>query len=1576
MKKALISVLFFLLTLPKTIGQVVPQSGTASFSLPIFNWQDNKSRLKTFVALAYNSGNGIKVNELASSVGQGWSLLQGGVVTRIQVGLPDDQKAYSSTSPESIKDLKKYPNGRLWAGASQNLGYHPQVARYPLFSAQNEKYNNFNAISEDKQLDYFSFQFNGKSGVFLIDPANGQAFTLEESRLKISFQHDLTLVNQGVRTTITSFTIQDEDGLIYRFSNKSLTKQLKVKYTDKNGVSQRDQPKFANGKVYFQGMFDVGPSASPWNNAEMANPYVVSSWQLSEVEDPLTHRKIIYNYSLQNLNVVAGYQVSNYNSDKDYVVVTQNRSITQNQIISTVQFPDGHSIAFNYGDSRIDVPGDNMLSSIDINYSGRYLSKYVLRQMYMAMNRYASQRYLLSNTAAGGAARRMARLCLRSVTKYGPDLKEDESPHQFDYYLGTSGDNIVPAPFSLCADNWGFYNGNNSKDFSNNSVPFSNKPLDYLYNQYRGLTFQRSGVSGSVLTPKNGYAKNGLLRQVIYPTGGTLTYEYEQNKANLNGEREIGGVHVSKISTTDGGGSNDCSNPIVTTYNYSLENSTNSSMWGVEMPVHTTSSSANYKPELKKYVWRLNGPLFGECEFVYRFPGLLNIDQGLSTSFLSKVLNFLSYGSGIYSIISDVSLVLKAIGGASIGSSLIIDVILNVVLLGFSCLVNPNRNFTTTVNTNNDLNQASPLPMMYRRVEIVQGSGTMGKTVQEFSDNSISGAYYNPAANTIFTQKQRFSPWAFGLPTRTLVYDANNKLVSETINQYNIRSIYFGPAVHAGLPSGPASANIKVLWTRSQRVDRWTQEGLANDLQLYSNSSTSDVEYEKYYYYKGKSLLTSTEQRTYRPDGVNYIAETTTYGYSSLDDLITVTNKLSDGNSIRKSIRYNTDFNSGVLQTMKDNNILSIPVAVKTSRYISSTYQYEELEETANEFTTTVDGDIKPWRILKQRLSQPLAFITEYQGPGSSISQYKIASEYFYDGYANLSGVKDEGGRTVTNIYDYNQKFVVASVINAQPNLDNPAYTSFETDDFGGWVLTGAATYTTSIVPKTGSRLFTISSSNANSLTSQNLNTAKSYTVSFWSNRPSVVVSGGSLVKSGPTINGLTYYEHLVPAGNSFVTVSKPSGGVPAIIDELRLYPTTARMRTVAYDPLIGKQTECDENNRSSYYEYDNLARLITIRDESRNIVKAYDYNTINPQYLSGCPKIYYNREITEGIVRSNCGPGYLPTEVQFVIPANKYSSTISQEDADLKAEAELVRDGQSYANANGTCQLIYYNTAQSATFTTQNCNPGYVGGQVTYTVPANRYSSLVSQVDANDQALEEIEANGQAYANGTGAVCVYSTTPLWEWLEVNIDSTYCQSVNGQLPPNLFVLETDINPNSPTFNQKRWSNVGPNDACPSNTYYSVGRSQTFTRNNCSAGFTGGTWTYTVRPGKYSSTSSQAAADQLAIDEVNANGQTAANQNAPCIAMHNLTSNSTRSFQYSIRFTNNSTGVQYNFTAMANNANYALGTVPAGTYTVYICPINNYSPNNNYQIGSTYVTGVVCTWFYNVNVNGSLTVRIY
>jgi YD repeat-containing protein len=50
-------------------------------------------------------------------------------------------------------------------------------------------------------------------------------------------------------------------------------------------------------------------------------------------------------------------------------------------------------------------------------------------------------------------------------------------------------------------------------------------------------------------------------------------------------------------------------------------------------------------------------------------------------------------------------------------------------------------------------------------------------------------------------------------------------------------------------------------------------------------------------------------------------------------------------------------------------------------------------------------------------------------------------------------------------------------------------------------------------------------------------------------------------------------------------------------------------MVTTAFDPKVGKITECDVNNRILYYEYDLLGRLKTIKDENRNVVKTYEYN-------------------------------------------------------------------------------------------------------------------------------------------------------------------------------------------------------------------------------------------------------------------------------------------------------------------------------------------------------------------------------
>jgi hypothetical protein len=65
---------------------------------------------------------------------------------------------------------------------------------------------------------------------------------------------------------------------------------------------------------------------------------------------------------------------------------------------------------------------------------------------------------------------------------------------------------------------------------------------------------------------------------------------------------------------------------------------------------------------------------------------------------------------------------------------------------------------------------------------------------------------------------------------------------------------------------------------------------------------------------------------------------------------------------------------------------------------------------------------------------------------------------------------------------------------------------------------------------------------------------------------------------------------------------------------------------------------------------------------------------------------------------------------------------------------------------------IVYWNTRQAQSFRRSNCGAGYSGSIQEYVVAANTYSSLISQADANAQALADIQANGQAYANAHGS--------------------------------------------------------------------------------------------------------------------------------------------------------------------------------------------------------------------------------
>ena len=65
---------------------------------------------------------------------------------------------------------------------------------------------------------------------------------------------------------------------------------------------------------------------------------------------------------------------------------------------------------------------------------------------------------------------------------------------------------------------------------------------------------------------------------------------------------------------------------------------------------------------------------------------------------------------------------------------------------------------------------------------------------------------------------------------------------------------------------------------------------------------------------------------------------------------------------------------------------------------------------------------------------------------------------------------------------------------------------------------------------------------------------------------------------------------------------------------------------------------------------------------------------------------------------------------------------------------------------------ITYKSAAKSKDFVKEGCNePEEKGETVTYSVPYGKYTSTVSQTDADSQADADIAANGQAYANANG---------------------------------------------------------------------------------------------------------------------------------------------------------------------------------------------------------------------------------
>ena len=168
-------------------------TGTPNISIPLYTY--NAGNLAIPISLSYNS-NGIKVDQLSSNVGLGWSLNVGGVITRIVKDEPDEES------------YRYFPESEI------QYPYSPLGMEYFTYGSQSDN---------DTEADVFMYNFMGNSGKFVYD--NYKNIVL------------IPVKDIKIEPIVNGYKLITADGIIYEFTNIETTQSfnhLQTKNRDLN----------------------------------------------------------------------------------------------------------------------------------------------------------------------------------------------------------------------------------------------------------------------------------------------------------------------------------------------------------------------------------------------------------------------------------------------------------------------------------------------------------------------------------------------------------------------------------------------------------------------------------------------------------------------------------------------------------------------------------------------------------------------------------------------------------------------------------------------------------------------------------------------------------------------------------------------------------------------------------------------------------------------------------------------------------------------------------------------------------------------------------------------------------------------------------------------------------------------------------------------------------------------------------------------------------------------------------------------------------------------------------------------
>lgn len=502
-------------------------TGIPNISIPLYQIKEDGVEIP--INLTYHAG-GIRVNQEASWVGLGWDMNFGSIVQEINhrddyasttIRLQPDWnespvpslyiQKYSDilhgiltdgwNNRDSVVPCKPYFSYRIYSAYPISIGTGPSTAfssqivahayLLPLNGNRDSQTVATDIIENpnyDPEPDIFTANFLGHSIKFIRNPLNNQIIVLNKQGYVVTRTGDI-------------YKILDPSGVEYDFEQNTTVTSYTNTY---NSFLSGSGPTLPSSRIWVltkiitrnkrQILFNYSQSGTVNNYPNYSEKWdtvlnsVGSSWTAGQMED------------YYQLPIVNGGQVG-----KSISYSNESR-FTLNSII----FPNGEVDLFTSG--RSDLLGGQRLDSLKIKSIGNVFKSVQFNYTYWNSSGVGGMQFQPDSASNYGSTANL-RLKLLSV--------QDNSGAVYSF---TYNENLLPAKNSLAQDFWGFYNGQ-----------LNDKSL--IPNPARLNSTQLSGATG---IPDNGnnnsanltYATSGMLLGIRYPTGGSITFEYELNQFN------------------------------------------------------------------------------------------------------------------------------------------------------------------------------------------------------------------------------------------------------------------------------------------------------------------------------------------------------------------------------------------------------------------------------------------------------------------------------------------------------------------------------------------------------------------------------------------------------------------------------------------------------------------------------------------------------------------------------------------------------------------------------------------------------------------------------------------------------------------------------------------------------------------------------------------------------------------------------------------------------------------------------------------------------------------------------------